>query len=88
MVASSHDNSLILICAIGAPLSEVNLKPMDGLAEEIRQWILNRGMQKPGAPTSDDMIENTVMVIDESKQDKPVRGPGVSGVQSDDLYDF
>ena len=77
-----------MLLIIGAPLSEINLKPMDSLAEEIKQWILNKSTQK--AP-----VENVVETSDQDKsayqsptaasRSQPRAQGGAAG---DDLYEF
>ena len=61
-----------LLLQIGAPLSEIDLSPLEDLGHEIRTWILNRSQGK--SDTSDiNMIDKTPL---KTKQ------------ENDDLYDF
>lgn len=70
------------ICPLtGAPLSETDLKPMDDLEKEIRDWILHKSQSQ--SPSK---------IISKSGVDS-INRPGVNGsttavASSDDLYDF
>eukprot|EP01035_Chromulina_nebulosa_P019811 gene19811-25755_t len=67
------------ICPLtGAPLAESDLKPMNELAEEIRQWILKKSMKQ----SNNNDIDNIV-----TKHEIKVTSNNPNAAE-DDLYDF
>jgi hypothetical protein len=90
---------IVVTLSIGAPLVETDLKPLDDLAKEIREWILAKSRAKEGEPDSSS-AGGSNRRLEQPNPDTPVEvrypttSPGskvsapVNTGPEDDLYDF
>lgn len=76
------------ICPLtGAPLSEINLKPMDELAQEIRSWLLAKGSSSSRSPKKD-KPSNAFEASELDNVNATAKTASAVNAIEEDLYDF
>jgi hypothetical protein len=75
--------ALSLFCCIGAPLSESDLKPLEEMALQIRDWILLKSQTEAAKSDPQSELNNSSGDAQRVKS-----GNSTAGAVNDDLYDF
>jgi hypothetical protein len=82
-IASLIIFALSLISFVGAPLSESDLKPLEEMTLQIRDWILLKSQTEAAKSDTQNELNNSSGDAQRGKS-----GNAAAGAVNDDLYDF